>query len=175
MIKEEIAEKGDSMNYKKWNNMVYEALLVALIVVCSYIHVGPYSIALDALPAFFGALWLGPRSGFRLAWWGHVIVAFISGVPLSWAVHVPVAFVMGCAADVMGRISVKYPNTWGLGMASVLAFFINVIVGLGVLYITTRTYSLLGLLWLPLSLGAAINIIGAILVYLALKQRLPNE
>lgn len=74
-------------------SLVLAALFVSLSFVGANIKVMG-TIAFDAMPAFLGALILGPWWGAAIGALGHVLTALTSGFPLTLPIHMGVAVTM---------------------------------------------------------------------------------
>jgi len=72
------------------------ATLVALSVVGSFVKIPSPTgtVALDSLPGFFGALFLGYPEGALIAFLGHILTSLNVGFPLGAFVHLVIALEM---------------------------------------------------------------------------------
>lgn len=148
-------------------------LLLALAVIGANIKIMG-SIALDSAPAFIGAILLGPWIGSLLGGIAHMISALLVGFPLSIPVHCTVACIMIASCAIYSLIGNYFKNRYrflGIFLASVGAYFINVVIGLaimdGVFHVS------LWILFVPLSIAAVTNLcIAAIALCVILSKKL---
>jgi len=153
--------------------LVLMSLLVAFSYLGSLIKIQG-TIALDALPAYLGALLLGPLPGAVIGFMGHLLTAVTSGFPMTVPLHLFIALMMALTVGIFGLTAKKA----GVFLASAVGTFMNGPVStFGAAYIA----SLLGLgfsgrimffgLILPLTLTSFVNIIGAVALYKMMKAR----
>lgn len=142
---------------KNTKKLTLTGMLLALCVVGSMVKIMG-SIALDSLPAFIGTVILGPEIGFFLGALGHLITAVLSGFPLTLPVHLITAGLMGLCMYSYGYARKKVTKRYFLNRWSsmLIAYVINVPLSLFLLYplLGQVTY----LLFIPLSIGALVNI-----------------
>lgn len=148
-------------------------LLIALSYLGAFLKLQG-TIALDALPAFLGAILLGPFYGGAVGALGHFFTALLSGFPLSFPLHVLISLLMMGTVQVFG---VLYQNGHRV-LAAAAGIFLNGPVSLLVLSVVS---SLMGLpfhgkwmffsLLAPLSAASAVNILGAVLLWNLLLKR----
>lgn len=151
----------------KTKTLVSVALLIALSVIGAQIKVQG-SIAFDALPAFFAALYLGPLPGALIGLLGHLLTAITSGFPLTLPLHLIVALEMFLVVGLFGIVA-KRVNSY---LAIVLAILLN---GPGATLLTAYVAQALGMefagmamftmLWIPLTVASAANVILAAVLY----------
>ena len=159
------------MNTQK---LVYTSLLVALSFVGAHVTIAG-SIALDALPAFFGALVLGPVYGVAIGMVGHFLSAMLSGFPLTLPLHLAITVAMGMtmlgfgyAHKVQRRLVVT--AVVGVLLNAPLSFILIMAVA-AVFMGRGSAFGLLGLF--PMLLAATVaNVVGAIVLYKATKPLL---
>lgn len=167
-------EKSQSMTRNKNQVLVLMSLLVAFSYLGSLVKIQG-TIALDAMPAYLGALLLGPLPGAVIGFAGHLITAVTSGFPMTLPMHLFIAILMALTIGIFGRIAEKAT----LPLAALVGVFLNGPVStLGASYLA----SLLGLgfsgkamffvLILPLTLTSLVNAAGAVVLYRVLKARL---
>lgn len=139
---------------------------IALCVIGGHIHVGIYSIAFDALPAFVGAMVLGPTAGAVLGGLGHAVTAATSNYPLGPVLHGVVGIIMALTGYAIGRIiHGKKLSSWSSYVwGGIVGYSINVILGLAMTILITNNIALGALLWVPLSVTYGVNYVGAALV-----------
>jgi uncharacterized membrane protein len=166
-------QRSESAKGNKNQLLVLMSLLVAFSYLGSLIKIQG-TIALDALPAYLGALLLGPLPGAFIGFMGHFLTALTSGFPMTVPLHLFIALMMALTVGLFGLTAKKA----GAFLASVLGTFMNGPVStFGASYIA----SLLGLgfsgrimffaLILPLTLTSLVNISGAVALYRIMKVR----
>lgn len=166
-------EKSQSMTRNKNQVLVLMSLLVAFSYLGSLVKIQG-TIALDALPAYLGALLLGPLPGAVIGSAGHLLTAVTSGFPMTLPMHLFIAILMALTIGVFGHIAEKT----NLFLAALTGVFMNGPVStLGASYLA----GLLGLsfsgkamffaLILPLTLTSLVNAAGAVVLYRVLKAR----
>jgi len=166
-------QKSESVKGNKNQILVLMSLLVAFSYLGSLIKIQG-TIALDALPAYLGALLLGPLPGAVIGFMGHLLTAVTSGFPMTVPLHLFIALMMALTVGIFGLTAKKA----GVFLASAVGTFMNGPVStFGAAYIA----SLLGLgfsgrimffgLILPLTLTSFVNIIGAVALYKMMKAR----
>ena len=147
--------------------LVQMSLLIALSYLGSLIKIQG-SIALDALPAYYGALMLGPVPGAVIGVLGHLLTALTSGFPMTLPLHLFIACSMGVTVGLFGYLAKNVDQI----MAVVAGILFNGPVStLGAAYIS----SLMGLgfsgkimfyaIVVPLTLTSAVNVLGGLLLY----------
>lgn len=166
-------QKSESVKGNKNQILVLMSLLVAFSYLGSLIKIQG-TIALDALPAYLGALLLGPLPGAVIGFMGHLLTAVTSGFPMTVPLHLFIALMMALTVGIFGLTAKKA----GIFLASAVGTFMNGPVStFGAAYIA----SLLGLgfsgrimffgLILPLTLTSFVNIFGAVALYKMMKAR----
>lgn len=88
-------EKTDSLKNIKTLTMV--AMLIALSAIGALIKIFN-TIALDSMPGYFAALYLGGWYGAMVISLGHFITAITSGFPLGITIHIYIAIQMAVYA-----------------------------------------------------------------------------
>lgn len=157
--------------------LVQMSLLIALSYLGSLIKIQG-SIALDALPAYYGALMLGPLPGAVIGVMGHLLTALTSGFPMTLPLHLFIACSMGLTVWLFGYLAQKFNQ----GMAVLSGMICNgPLSTLGAAYVS----SLMGLgfsgkimfytLIIPLTLTSAVNIFGALLIYRTAERYMRKE
>ena len=141
------------------------AILVALSGVGAFIKIPSPTgtVALDAAPAFLAGGAFSPLEGSIVGVLGHLISALTTGFPLGLPVHLLVAAEMGVFVWIYGVIARKV-NIW---VAAVVAILLNGIGG-AALMIPIGGLGLFTALVLPLTVGAVINVVIAVLATKAL-------
>lgn len=88
--------------------LAYSGILVALSYVGSLLGlIIPGSLAFDSMPAFFGAMILGPGYGGAVAMAGHLLTALLNGFPLTLPLHGFIAVQMALIVGIFGWIYQK--------------------------------------------------------------------
>jgi uncharacterized membrane protein len=146
------------------------SIFTALSVIGSFIT--PYApiptIALDSSPGFFAALYFGVIDGLLITGLGHLVTAIINGFPLG-TLHFVIALGMASAGGVMGLVS-KSNIKWGFIPAAISAVAINTT--LSVIMVPTMGWATtLSVVTVPLLLAASLNVVLAVIVYLAVRFR----
>lgn len=154
--------------------LVYISMLIAISFIGSLIKIQG-TIALDSMPGFFAALYLGPAAGAIVASIGHMLTSMSSGFPLTLPMHLLVTFGMGVAVYLFGII---YKRFNGL-VACVSGILLNGVVL--VLFLAPFTV-LLGIplngiafvlaMIVPLTLASAVNVILAYTIYKTIGHRI---
>lgn len=153
--------------------LVYISILIAISFIGSLIKIQG-TIALDSMPGFFAALFLGPVAGALVGSIGHLLTAFTSGFPLTLPIHMIIALQMAVFIYIFGWVYEKTNEV----LASILAIVLNGLVAVIMLAPVTIwfglplsgkafIYAMVG----PLTLASAVNIILACIVYKIIKSR----
>ncbi len=161
------------MNYKSIEEknttvkLVYISMLVAISFIGSLIKIQG-TIALDSMPGFFAALYLGPVPGAIVASVGHILTSISSGFPLTVPIHLVITLGMGITAYLFGII---YKRTNGV-VACTSGILLN---GVALVLVLAPITILLGFplngmafimaMIVPLTLASAINVILAYVIY----------
>ncbi|SHH22735.1 alpha-ribazole transporter [Caloranaerobacter azorensis DSM 13643] len=147
--------------------IVYCGMLIALSAVGALIKIQG-SIALDSMPGFFAALFLGPSYGALVAGLGHILTAATSGFPLTLPMHIIIALQMALFGYLFGVFYRKLNYLIAIILAIILngpvgaltAAFVSTLLGLpfsgSALFYAVIT---------PLTLASAVNIILAYLIF----------
>lgn len=166
-------QRSESVKGNKNQVLVLMSLLVAFSYLGSLIKIQG-TIALDALPAYLGALLLGPLPGAVIGFMGHLLTALTSGFPMTVPLHLFIALMMALTVGLFGLTAKKA----GVFLASAVGTFMNGPVStFGASYLA----SFIGLgfsgrimffaLILPLTLTSLVNISGAVALYRIMKAR----
>lgn len=156
--------------------LVYIALLIALSFIGAQIKIfGSSSIALDALPAFFAALLLGPAAGAIVGAVGHLLTAITGGFPMSIPIHLIVMMLMAIICGLFGYLNGKI----NIGLNVIVAILLN---GIVATYLSVFAMQLLGaipsanelfmILVGPLTIASTINVVVAALLYKIVKDKI---
>lgn len=158
----------------KTKRLVYTALLIALAFIGAQVKIMG-SIALDALPAFFAALLLGPVVGAVVGAIGHLLTAMTSGFPMSIPIHFVIMFTMAFICYLYGYFNKRI----NLIVNSIIAILLN---GVGATYLSVWVMQLLGMipsakesffmLLGPLLVASTVNVFAAAVLYSLLKKRI---
>ena len=154
--------------------LVYISTLIAISFIGSLIKIQG-SIALDSMPGFFAALFLGPVSGAIVGSIGHLLTALTSGFPLTLPIHLIIGLEMAVFIYIFGWI---YEKTNPI-FASIIAIILNGLASVIILAPATIwlgfplsgkpfIYAMAG----PLTLASAVNVILAVIVYRIIKDRI---
>lgn len=167
----------DFKNLTKTQKIVFCALLIALSYLGSMVKIFG-SVALDALPAYFGALFLGGPVGALVGAIGHLFSAALSGFPMTIPMHILVALCMALACWAYSWFTKKT----NIIVSSVIAILINGVVMTflsGLLAVALGiSPSVMGFvlpMLAPLCIASAVNVIVAAVLYIALSKALHLE
>lgn len=128
------------------------------------------SVALDAVPGLFSAVYYGPWVGGLVGLIGHLLSAATAGFPQG-AVHILIAIGVGVVCMAFGAIARAIDKPWGLVPAGVAALILNNLLpfanaALGIMPIEAA----ITLVFPFLIVAAAINIAIACAVLLAIRR-----
>lgn len=155
--------------WKSTRQIVLVALFIALSAAGALIKVPSPTgtVALDALPAFLATLLLGGFPGAIVGFLGHMASAVTAGFPLTIPIHLLVGALMAVIMLICGVIARKIHPVAAMAAGIVLngvgapAAFI-LIPKFGMVFFTSMV--------LPLTVGSAINIIIAGILYYSLRK-----
>jgi len=169
--------KIKSKKMTKNQYLVEVSLLIAFSYLGSLIKIQG-TIALDSLPAYFGALLLGPLAGAAIGFLGHLLTAITSGFPMTLPLHLFIATSMALTVWLFGYAAEKTNLTFAMLVG---AFFNGPVSIFG----ASAMAALLGLgfsgktmffaLALPLTLTSLVNILGGITMYKAVGRYIGLE
>ena len=162
--------------------LAFAALFAALTFVGANLKIFS-SIAFDSLPAFLGAMLMGPAWGAAIGAVGHLLTALTSGFPFGLPAHAIITVLMGLTMAVFswvmnGLQKIGLPRLVTYLIAGAAAVLIN-----GPLDILAL-FPLLGpvmgkealLALIPvLSMAAAANVIGAVAVYQLMPRAIRSQ
>lgn len=144
------------------------AALVALCIVGSFVKIPSPTgtVALDSLPGFFSALFLGYGEGALVAFLGHLLTSLNVGFPLGFPVHLLVALEMGGIALLFRLVSTRF---------GILAAVVSGVLANGVLAPLSLVPLFgwgffLGIL-VPLVVGSLVNIVLAVILFQVVSRR----
>ena len=168
------------MNYKSieekntTTKLVYISMLIAISFIGSLIKIQG-TIALDSMPGFFAALYLGPVAGAIVAGVGHLLTSLSSGFPLTLPIHLIVTLEMAIVVYLFGIIYKKFN-----GMAACISGII--LNGVAMVLVLAPFTIWLGLplngkafiyaMVVPLTIAAAVNIVLAYIIYKTIGKRI---
>lgn len=137
------------------------AILVAVSAVGAFIKLPSPTgtVALDSAPGFVAAAAFGPGEGSIVGALGHMFSALITGFPLGLPIHLLVAAATVIWVGAFGIISRKI----NILVAAPIAILLNGVGGAALL-IPILGVGIFATLVLPLTVGAAINVIVAVAV-----------
>jgi len=118
------------------------------------------TVALDACIGYFAAIAFGWQEGAIVAGLGHLLTAFTTGFPLGLPVHLYIALQMAVWAGLFWFLGRKVHLLVGIIVAIILNGVVSafLIIPFGGLGMATA-------LLLPLTVGAAVNVIIAAMAY----------
>ncbi len=159
-------------NRSSITKLTYGGMLIALSAVGALIKISG-TIALDSMPGFFAALFLGPGAGALVGALGHLLTAITSGFPLSLPMHIFLMGVMGFVVYVFGITYKKFGH--------IPAFIVGVLLnGPFAALVSVPASKLLGLpfngwalfnvIIIPLILASIANVFLAQVVYKAITK-----
>jgi uncharacterized membrane protein len=160
------------MKKKDIKKLVVLALCIALSYMGSLIKISG-SIALDALPAFFAAIFLGPFLGGLVGFMGHLFTSFVSGFPLTIPIHLVVALMMFFSCSLFGIVYKKINPIIGIALGIMMNGPISLALAALVfdkLIAKGAGYGMFMGMVLILTLAATINVMLAAFVYEATKK-----
>lgn len=160
-------EKGD-LQKSVWNvkRISIIAIFIALSAVGALIKIpSPVgTVGLDSAPGYFSALAFGGIEGALVIAMGHMLSSAVVGFPLSIPVHIFIAVQMALWALAFRWVNKKF----GLIAASIVAIFLNGVVGSFTMLLMGGMGAVLGLMPF-LVVGSALNVIVAAVSYKAIK------
>lgn len=169
--------KAKSRKPSRNQYLVQVSLLIAFSYLGSLVKIQG-TIALDALPAYFGALLLGPLAGAGIGFMGHLLTAMTSGFPMTLPLHLFVAFSMALTVGLFGVAAQKtnLPFAAAVGtlfngpLSTLGASYLAALLGMGFAG-KVMFYALI----LPLTLTSLVNILGGIAMYKAVGRYISRE
>lgn len=158
--------------------MVVTAMMIALSVILSFPQFKINgSIGFDALPAFLGAIILGPILGGVIGFIGHMTSAALTGFLMTPLVHFVVAIFMFISCALFG-VARLYTNRY---VAVVVGIVLNAPVTLAVAAFVIDlsapgafTPTFMALI-LPLTIASSVNVIMAEMIYTLAGKQLSIE
>lgn len=152
--------------------LTYGGVLIALSAVGALIKISG-TIALDSMPGFFAALFLGPIPGAIVGALGHFLTAITSGFPMSLPMHLFLMVVMAAVIYTFGIVYEKF--------GSIPAFIIGVILNgpfaallsvpaSKILGLPFNGWALFSAIIVPLILASIVNIFLAQVIFKSISK-----
>ena len=152
--------------------LTYGGMLIALSAVGALIKISG-TIALDSMPGFFAALFLGPSIGAVVGALGHLLTAATSGFPMSLPMHL---FLMVVMAFVIYVFGITYRR-----FGSIPAFIVGVVLNgpfaalasvpaSKLLGLQFNGWALFNVIIIPLILASIVNVFLAQVVYKSITK-----
>ena len=138
---------------------------IALSVAGAFIKPFGNSIAFDSLPAFLAASMLGPIAGAITGLLGHLISSAIAGFPATLPIHLIIAVEMAVIMVIYSFMARKN----NIVIAAVAAIILNGPLATAV-FIPILGKGFFMLMFGPLTLIAAINVVLAVIIHRALDS-----
>ncbi|WP_051586002.1 ECF transporter S component [Caldanaerobius polysaccharolyticus] len=145
--------------------MTMVAVLIALGAVGATVKIFN-TVALDSLPGYFAALYLGGWYGAIVISVGHMLTAITSGFPLGLLNHLYIAAQMAVYAYLY-RVAYKKAKAYG---AVIMGTILNGPVA-SVLMVPVMGWGFFATWVLPITLGSLINTFLAVLVYEVMQKK----
>ncbi|HBF74875.1 MAG TPA: ECF transporter S component [Lactobacillus sp.] len=161
---------GDSARLKR---IVLAAMLLALCVVGANIKIMG-SIAFDSMPAFLGAILLGPWFGAFLGVFGHLTSAAMAGFPLTLPIHLIIGCMMGVCMFVFGWIRQRFgkDKLSIILLSDIVGYIINTPLEVPLLY--PLLHGAIFALFVPLTAATIFNIVIAEIIYAFLPKNMKH-
>ncbi|WP_288527977.1 ECF transporter S component [uncultured Secundilactobacillus sp.] len=153
--------------------LVLAAMFLALCVIGANLKMMG-SIAFDSMPAFLGAILMGPWYGAILGIFGHLLSAGLAGFPLSLPVHGVIAGCMGVCMFLFGKMrhGFEFSTISRVLLSDIIGYAVNVPLALVILYPIMGAAVLA--FFVPLTLATVVNIVICEVVYVALPSRMTH-
>lgn len=158
--------------------LVLMGLFIAMSFVGAMIKITGFSIAFDALPAFFAAVFLGPVYGGVVGLIGHLFTSGMAGFYLSLPIHMTIAVMMFVSCTVFGMVYRINKKKVTKVLAVIAGIIMNGPISLGVTAFVLSfsagreaAMGMFGAMLVPLLIGASVNVILAALIYEMAKDR----
>ncbi|WP_235804758.1 ECF transporter S component [Secundilactobacillus kimchicus] len=153
--------------------LVLAAMFLALCVIGANLKMMG-SIAFDSMPAFLGAILMGPWYGAILGIFGHLLSAGLAGFPLSLPVHGVIAGCMGVCMFLFGKMrhGFEFSTISRVLLSDFVGYAVNVPLALVILYPIMGAAVLA--FFVPLTLATVANIVICEVVYVALPSRMTH-
>lgn len=154
--------------------LTYSGVLIALSFIGAMIKYPGTTIALDSMPGFFAAIFLGPVYGAIVAAMGHFLTALTSGFPLTLPMHLEIMLLMALTAFIFGKIY----NKGFKKLANIVAIIFNgpisaFVAGAlaTVLALPFSGTALFMAIIIPLTLASILNIVAASILFEIIKKK----
>jgi len=139
-------------------------MLIALSAVGAVIKLFG-TVALDSMPGYFAALYLGGWYGAIVISLGHIFTALTSGFPLGVAVHFYIAIQMAVYAYLFKFVYEKSNSFLAVIAGTLLNGPISTL-----LFVPLFGWGFFAGMCLPLTIGSFVNVLMAALVYKAIAR-----
>lgn len=154
------------------SKLTYGGVLIALSAVGALIKISG-TIALDSMPGFFAALFLGPSAGAIVGGLGHFLTALTSGFPLSLPMHLFLMLLMGFVIYVFGITYKKFGSIPAFVVGVILNGPISALLSVPaskILGLPFNGWALFSVIILPLIIASILNILLAQVVYKSISK-----
>jgi len=166
-LQEELEGYQENSSFKDPRKIARVAIFIALSAVGALVKIPSPTgtVALDACPGFFSAITFGAKEGGIVAFLGHLLTAAITGFPLGFPTHLYIGVQMAIWVIIFRYVSHKTNLIFG----AIIAILLNGILS-SLLMIPIGGIGLFVALVLPLTVGAAINVIIASIAYVIVHK-----
>lgn len=154
--------------------LTYSGVLIALSFIGAMIKYPGTTIALDSMPGFFAAIFLGPVYGAIVAAMGHFLTALTSGFPLTLPMHLEVMLLMALTAFIFGKIYLRGFKK----LANIVAIIFNGPISAAVagalasiLALPFKGNALFLAMVIPLTIASIVNIVAASILFEILNRK----
>lgn len=160
----------------KLRKLVTCAMLIALCFVGSNIKVFG-SIAFDSMPAFLGALMLGPWYGAVLGAGGHFLTALTSGFPYTVPVHIITMISMALTMFFFNIIQKNLERRINLWLGRIVGIIVALIFNVGIGLLLTTPIVGFGIFAIApgLLVVTLANVVIAEVVYIFLPEQVKDK
>ncbi|MCL5039002.1 MAG: ECF transporter S component [Firmicutes bacterium] len=167
-VRDAVLARAAEETFFSRRRLVYLALLVALSAVGATLKIPSLTgtPALDSLPGYLAALLFGAREGGLVIALGHLLTALTAGFPLTIPIHLLIALGMaGCAAFL------AWTGKKNLWLAGGLTILLNgVVFPAAFIPLPGFGSGFFAAMLVPLVVASTLNILLALVLYLALKR-----
>ncbi|NLY66134.1 MAG: ECF transporter S component [Tissierellia bacterium] len=140
------------------------SMLIALSAVGALVKIFN-TVALDSMPGYFAALYLGSWYGALVISFGHIATAITSGFPLGIPVHLYIAVIMAVCAYSFKFFTERYNSFIGILVGTLLNGPIAAL-----LFVPLFGWGYFIGWSIPLAFGSFVNIFLATLVYKGINK-----
>lgn len=154
-------------NKSKVRTLCIAGVLVALSLILANVKLFQ-SIALDAMPAFLGAMLISPIMGAVIAALGHFFSALLSGFSLTLPMHIIIMMEMFIVVYIFGKLYnkevEKSSSKWGI-VAVVTGIILNGPVSIAISGVAAEFFGMMtamqfiAMMIVPLTIASAVNVI----------------